>query len=103
MTTETQNPVSVKGLYQYSDVIGLLSPAGPGFSGPIAVTTGPDDMLYVANRANPNQPDGVRVTRCTKDGDFLDQFGAWGEGHGEFIWPTAIAFSPQGDLYLAFV
>ena len=101
MATEIQNPVSTCGLYQYHDVIGLLSPAGPGFSGPVSVTTGPDGMLYVANRANPNQPDGVRVTRCTKDGDFLDQFGAWGEEPGEFIWVTDISFSPQGEVYVA--
>ena len=101
MTTETEHPVSPRGLYRYHDVIGLLSPAGPGFSGPMAVVTGPDGLLYVANRANPNQPDGVRVTRCTKDGEFLDQFGAWGEGPGEFIWVTDIAFSPQGEVYLA--
>ena len=101
MTTKTENPVSQRRLYRYHDVIGLLSPAGPGFSGPVSVTTGPDGMLYVANRANPNQPDGVRITRCTKDGEFIDQFGSWGEGPGEFIWVTAIAFSPQGELYLA--
>ena len=101
MTTEIQQPVSTQGLYKYHDVIGLLSPAGPGFSGPMAVTTGPDGMLYVANRANPNQPDGVRITRCTKDGDFLDQFGVWGEGPGEFIWVTDFAFSPQGEVSVA--
>ena len=67
MTTETDQPVSTQGFYRYHDVIGLLSPAGPGFSGPVAVTTGPDGMLYVANRANPKQPDGVRVSRCTTE------------------------------------
>ena len=101
MTTETEQPVSTQGFYRYHDVIGLLSPAGPGFSGPVAVTTGPDGMLYVANRANPKQPDGVRVSRCTTDGDYLDQFGVWGEGPGEFIWVTDIAFSSQGEVYLA--
>ncbi|NQW22440.1 MAG: 6-bladed beta-propeller [SAR202 cluster bacterium] len=101
MTTETKNPVSTNGLYQYDGVIGLLSPAGPGFSGPVSVTVGPDGMLYVACRANPNQPEGVRVSRCTKDGDFLDQFGTWGEGPGEFIWITDIAFNLQGEVYVA--
>ncbi|MDA0263771.1 MAG: NHL repeat-containing protein [Chloroflexi bacterium] len=101
MTTETENPVSQQGLYRYHDVIGLLSPAGPGFSGPVAVTTGPDGMLYVASRANPNQQEGVRVSRCTKDGDFLGQFGTWGEEPGEFIWVTSIAFSPADEVYVA--
>ena len=101
MTTETQNPVSENGLYQYHDVIGLLSAAGPGFSGPVSVITGPDGNLWVANRANPNQPEAVRITRCTKEGDFLEHFGEWGEEPGQFIWVTSIAFSPQNELFLA--
>jgi len=101
MTTETQNPVSTKGLFRYHDVIGLLSAAGPGFSGPVSVVTGPDGNLWVANRANPNQPEAVRITRCTKDGDFIEHFGEWGEEPGQFIWVTCIAFSPSGELFLA--
>jgi len=100
MTAKTENPVSEKGLYRYHDVIGLLSAAGPGFSGPVSVVTGPDGNLWVANRANPNQPEAVRITRCTKDGDFIEHFGEWGEEPGQFIWVTCIAFSPQGELYL---
>ena len=44
MTTETQDPITTNGLYKYDSVIGLLSPAGPGFSGPVSVTVGPDGM-----------------------------------------------------------
>ena len=101
MTTETQNALSAKGLYRYHDVIGLLSAAGPGFSGPVSVVTGPQNELYVANRANAKQTEAVRITRCTKEGDFLEHFGEWGEGSGEFIWVTAIAFSPGWELFLA--
>ena len=101
MTTQTEHPVSSRGLFQYHDVIGLLSAAGQGFSGPMSVAIGPDGALNVANRASPNQPEGVRITRCTKDGDYLDQFSGWGEGPGEYIWVTCIVFSPEGELYLA--
>jgi len=101
MTTDTQNPTSVNGHFQYHDVIGMLNAAGPGFSGPVSVVTGPDGNLFVANRANPKQTEAVRITRCTKEGDYLGQFGEWGEEPGNFIWVTCIAFSPQGQLYLA--
>ena len=102
MTTVTEHPLSTAGLYQYHDVIGLLSAGGPGFSGPVAVAIGPDDgLLYVASRANPNQPEAVRVTRCTIDGDYVGEFGGWGEAPGRFSWVTAIAFGPDSSLYLA--
>ena len=101
MTTELGLPLSLHKQYRYQDVIGLLSAAGPGFSGPVSVITGPDGNLWVANRANPNQPEAVRITRCTKDGDFIEHFGEWGEEPGNFIWVTSIAFSAQGELFLA--
>lgn len=101
MTTVVEHPTSVAGLYQYHDVIGLLSAGGPGFSGPVSLALGPDGMLHVASRANPNQPEAVRVTRCTLEGDYVGEFCGWGEAPGQFIWVTAIAFGPDGHLYLA--
>ena len=101
MTTIVEHPLSVAGLYQYHDVIGLLSAGGPGFSGPVSLALGPDGLLHVASRANPNQPEAVRVTRCTVQGDYVGEFGGWGEAPGQFIWVTAIAFGPDGNLYLA--
>ena len=101
MTTVVEYPMSVTGLYQYHDVIGLLSGGGPGFSGPVSVALGPDSLIHVASRANPNQPEAVRVTRCTIYGDYVGEFCGWGEAPGQFIWITAIAFGPDGNLYLS--
>lgn len=102
MTLQTiGNPPSVEGLYQYHDVIGLLSAGGPGFSGPVSLDFGPDGNLYVASRGNPNQQEAVRVTKCTRDGDYLGQMSGWGEAEGEFIWITDIAFSGEGKLFAA--
>ena len=101
MTTPIQEmPRSTAGLYRYHNVIGLLSAGGPGFSGPVSLALGPDGLLYVASRANPNQPEAVRITKCTRDGDYVDQFGHWGEEPGQFAWVTAIAFNRQGELFL---
>ena len=101
MTTIVEHPLSLTGLYQYHDVIGLLSAGGPGFSGPVSVALGPDGLLHVASRANPNQPEAVRITRCTVDGDFVGEFCGWGDAPGQFIWVTSIAFGPDCNLYLA--
>ena len=101
MTTVVEHPLSVAGAYQYHDVIGLLSGGGPGFSGPVSVALGPDGLLHVANRANPNQPEAVRVSRCTVEGDYVGEFFGWGEAPGQFIWITSIVFGPDGHLYLS--
>ena len=101
MTTVVEFPLSATGLYQYHDVIGLLSGGGPGFSGPVSVALGPDGLLHVASRANPNQPEAVRVTRCTIQGDYVGEFCGWGQAPGQFIWVTAIAFGTDGNLYLS--
>jgi hypothetical protein len=82
----TDRPLSVRGLYQYHGVIGLLSAGQAGFSGPVANAFGPDNLLYVASRGNPNQWEAVRITKCTKYGEYIGQFGQWGEDEGQFIW-----------------
>ena len=100
MTLQTVgNPASVRGFYQYQSVVGLLSAGEAGFSGPVSVALGPDGLMYVASRGNPNQEEAIRITKCTKDGDYVDQLAGWGEDEGQFIWITCIAFDKEGMLF----
>ncbi|MSQ05964.1 MAG: hypothetical protein EXR54_05935 [Dehalococcoidia bacterium] len=96
-----EKPLSVQGRYRYHDVIGLLSAGDAGFSNPVSIAVGPDNLLYVLSRANPNQPEAVRVSRCTKDGDFVSQFGQWGDAEGQFTWVTDLAISRCGEVFVA--
>ena len=42
-----------------------------------------------------------RVMRYSASGELLGQFGSYGEGPGQFIYPTDVAVAPNGDVYVA--
>lgn len=84
---------------RYQKTIGLLAQSGRGFSLPVDVAFGPRGLLYVLNRGNSVQRN-VHVTICTVDDDYRTDFGAYGSGDGQFIWPTAIAVDRAGDVYI---
>jgi DNA-binding beta-propeller fold protein YncE len=96
--------VAVRGRpFTYSHTIGALALTGRGFSNPIDMTLGEGGMMYVLNRSNSNQaPMGaVRVGICTIEAEFIGQFGGFGEGDGQFVWPTSIDRDSKGNLYVS--
>lgn len=88
---------------RYSHAIGQLSQSGAGFNNPVDVAAAPDGRLYVLNRSNMShaQMGILRVTICTVDEEYLGQFATFGEGDGQFVWPTAIAVDAAGRIYVA--
>jgi DNA-binding beta-propeller fold protein YncE len=86
--------------FRYHDTIGLLAQTGRGFSLPVDFALGPGGLLYVLNRGTPVQRN-VHVTICTVDGDYRADFGTYGTGDGQFIWPTAIAVDRDGYVYVS--
>jgi len=88
---------------KYSHTMGLLALTGKGFSNPVDVAVGQNGLVYVLNRSNSFQaPMGaVRVTICTLDEEYVGQFGGFGEGDGQFTWPTSLARDSQGNIYVS--
>ena len=74
---------------------------GRGFSGPADLAISSDGRMYVPNRANPDQPYGVRVGVCNVDSEYFGHFGSYGTGDGQFIWPSAVACDSDDNIYLA--
>jgi DNA-binding beta-propeller fold protein YncE len=89
--------------FTYSHTIGLLSLTAKGFSNPIDMALGEGGVMYVVNRSNSYQAlmGAVRVTICDIDENYIGQFGGFGEGDGQFTWPTSIARDSKGNLYIS--
>lgn len=58
---------------------------------PTGVTIGPDGLIYVADTHE------HRVSVFNESGDMVDEWGTYGAGDGEFIYPTDVAFLIDDD------
>ena len=87
--------------YEYSHTVGRREYVGAGFSWCMDFTRGGDGTIYVISRSGEYRPDGLRITMCTIDEEYLGDFGRHGKGKGEFIWPTSITHDKEGNLYIS--
>jgi DNA-binding beta-propeller fold protein YncE/ABC-type Fe3+ transport system permease subunit len=62
---------------------------------PTGVSVAPDGRVFVADTHY------YRIIAFTPDGREVMRFGSYGEGPGQFIYPTDIAFGPDGSLYVS--
>ena len=85
----------------YNRTIGIVAMEGRGFSNPVDLAISSDGLIYVLSRTNPLQPYGIRIGICNLESEYLGHFGAYGSGDGQFVWPTALAFDSEDNLYLA--
>mgnify|MGYP001006476934 CR=1 FL=1 len=87
--------------FSYSHSVGRDEFAGTGFRNPVDMALGAYDSVYVINRAYENRPDGVRITVCTINEDYVTEFGSYGEGDGQFIWPSSITLDKDENIYIS--
>ena len=73
--------------------------ACPGrvFWSPQDFVFGSGDLIYVISRGV--EEIGQRITRVTRDHEFLGQFGGFGRGDGQFVWPRSIDLDSEGNIY----
>ena len=105
MTTEISH-ISV----QYTKTIGRGEQFGPGFNYPVYVARGKEGIMYVLCRGTEFRPEGVRVTVCTTDEEYISTFarGINYQGPHEFnmddgslVWPTSIALDKDENLFIS--
>ena len=87
--------------FSYSHSVGRNEFAGTGFRNPVDLALAPNDVVYVVNRSYENRADGVRVTMCTLNEEFIREFGSDGEGDGQLTWPTSVALDGNSNVYIA--
>ena len=86
--------------FSYSHVIGRGEYTGSGFRNPQDLALGANDRIYVIVRAGEHRLDGIHVTVCTFGEEYIAEFGSYGEGNGQFIWPVSIALDSSEHVYV---
>src|SRR5262245_40308769 len=84
----------------YRLTIGLSTMEGRGFYYPCDTVLGQGHCLYVLIRSLEGVDRGIRVTMCDLDSEYYGTFGSYGEGDGQFVWPSCGAVDVQGHIYV---
>ena len=101
-------------VYDYSHSVGRGSQSGMGFSQPVAIALGQNDLVYVLNRGSESISNvpwnrtgvGARVSQVTigpdaGDEEFVGEFSRYGSSAGQFIWGSGIAIDSQQNVYVS--
>ncbi len=88
-------------LLKYSHSIGLSTMEGRGFYYPVDTTFDAEGKVYTVSRSLDGDNRGLRITVYDMDSKYYTTFGEYGEGDGQFVWPTAIARDSEGSTYVA--
>ena len=92
---------AARQVLRYDRTIGIVAMEGRGFNNPVDIAFSSDDHIYVLSRSNALHTYGIRVGICDLDSNYFGDFGSYGSAPGQFIWPTAIAFDSDDNLYMA--
>ena len=86
--------------FQYDRTLGRSELSGSGIRPCVDLALGREGHIYALNRGYEFRPDSVRVTMFNFNEDFLGQFGQFGAGDGELIWPACIALDSDQNVYI---
>ena len=89
--------VAAGRVFDYSFCLGMYGMSGQGFWTPQDFDIAADGTVFILNRGAEEL--GQRVSKVTLDHEFLDQFGGYGQGDGQFIWPRSIVLDRAGKVY----
>ena len=85
--------------YQYDHTIGMDDFAGRSFRNLADLALGPSEMLYVLQRGE-SLHHNVAVKICNVGEEWFGDFGSFGSGPGQMVWPAGIAVDSAERLYV---
>ena len=87
----------------YSHTLARREYRGLGFRSPVDLALGKDGVIYVVSRAEEISAGsgGIRIVMLNIKEEYLGDFGQYGEGDGEFRWPTSVAVDSQQNVYVS--
>ncbi|MCH8988077.1 MAG: NHL repeat-containing protein [Chloroflexi bacterium] len=89
--------------FTYESTAARAEHVGAGVRYPIDFALTSEDVAYIVNRGREDRPDGTRLTviRLGEEGEeYVTEFGSYGEGDGQFIWPVGIALDQDTNVYV---
>ena len=86
----------------YERTLGMSVMEGKGFYYPNDAVVASNGKIYVLNRSLEARGSGrgMRVTICDPSDEFHGDFGEFGSGPGQFMWPSAICEGEDGQIYV---
>lgn len=92
-------PVLRSHIFEYDHTIGMDDFAGRSFRNLADLAIGPDEMLYVLQRGE-SVHHNVAVKKCNVSEGWFGEFGTFGTGPGQMVWPAGIAIDSRQRLYV---
>ena len=87
---------------RYSTNVGFEADfGGRGFQLPTSIAIRSDGVIYLLSRGKASTQQVVGIQQVTRDHDFLGQFGSYGRGLGQMIWPTSLTLDDDANAYVA--
>ena len=90
-------------IFNYQRTIGMTTMEGKGFYYPSDMVFSPNGKMYVLNRSIEGRGGGRgrRVTICDVNDEYYGDWGVFGKGPGEFMWPSAICVTSEGSILVS--
>ena len=95
--------VTAANPYRYAQTIGMFVEYGRGMSNPYDVAPAGDGRLFVLNRSNifDAPVGGLRIGIMTLGEDYLGDWGSYGTGPGQLVWPNSMVLDRHGRLLIS--